>query len=199
MALSKRFSFIKSIIIVAIAFCSAQINSIAQGAPISFPEHEIQYHNLKRHPGKIAPNPLKHESESPDLYMEQGAKLGLKKVLPEPMNRNLSFSAGYDQWKKIPTLKADYLLPIKAWPDKTVLFQPRINLGHTNESLSLGLGFRQILTPEVMIGFHAFHDWVSPRFSAWDALKEAGVGFEIFGIAGLELRPHFFGESVFAS
>ncbi|MBI5248964.1 MAG: inverse autotransporter beta domain-containing protein [Desulfomonile tiedjei] len=176
---------VKIIVIIATALFSAQQTSVALGAPVSFPEHEIQNHNLKRHPGKIAPSPLKPlESEFPDLYIEQSVKLGLKKVLPEPLNRNVGFSAGYDRWKKIPTMKVDYLFPLKAWPDKTIFFQPRLNLDRTNECFSFGLGFRQILTSDLMVGFHAFHDWVRPRFSQEDALKQAGVGFELSALPG---------------
>jgi hypothetical protein len=178
------FSCVKLLIVIVSASCCAELISTAEGASTYFPEHEIEKHNLKRHPGKIAPNPFKSESEYPDLYMEQGMKLGLKKFLPEPVNKNVGVTAGYDNWKKIPTAKIDYFMPIKVWPDRTFFFQPRLNLDITNESLSLGLGYRQILTPELMVGVHAFHDWMRPRLSDDESLKEVGVGLEFSALPG---------------
>jgi hypothetical protein len=180
-----KFSLIKLAISLAITLCTAHIASSAQPAPFSVPEHEIESHNLKRHPGKIAPNPFKpNESEFPETYIEPTVKFGLKKALSDPVNKNVGFSAGYDRWKKVPTMKADYFLPIKAWPDKTVFFQPRINLDGSNESFSIDAGFRQILTSDMMIGFHAFHDWVKPRFAEGEVLKEAGLGLELSALPG---------------
>lgn len=176
---------VKLIIVMAAALFYIPEAPNALGAPVSLPENDVQNHNLKRHPGKIAPNPWKpNEAEFPDLYIEQTVKLGLKQVLPETFNRGIGFSAGYDNWKKVPTVKADYLFPIRAWPDKTFYFQPRLNLDRSNESISMGVGFRKIMSSEVMVGFHAFYDWERPRFSENEALKEAGIGMEISALPG---------------
>lgn len=180
-----KFSLIKLIIVIALTFCTAHIASSAQTAPYSLPEHEIEKHNLKRHPGKIAPNTLKpNESEFPETYIEPTVKFGLKKVLSDPVTKNVGFSAGYDRLKKVPTVKADYFLPVKAWPDKTVFIQPRINVDGSSERFSLDAGFRQLLTSDVMIGFHAFHDWARPRFSQGEALREVGAGLELSALPG---------------
>lgn len=109
---------------------------------------------------------------------------GLRMVLPEPLRNNFDFSGGFDKWTNLPTVKTECLVPIKAWPDKSIFFSPRVNLTGFKESYSIGAGVRQLITSEMMIGFHTFYDWTRPRRSDLDYLREAGVGIEFSALPG---------------
>jgi hypothetical protein len=109
---------------------------------------------------------------------------GLRMALPAPLRNNFDFSGGFDKWTNLPIVKTECFVPVKAWPDKTIFFTPRINLTGRNECYSLGAGVRQLITSEMMIGFHTFYDWNRPRRSDGDYLREAGVGVEFSALPG---------------
>jgi hypothetical protein len=120
----------------------------------------------------------------PETVIDPTLKYGLNLVLPQAIRRNLTFDAGYDRWAGLPTVKAEYFVPVKAWTDKSFYLCPEISLTGTKESFSLGGGFRHLLTSETMIGFHAFHDWVRTRRGDEGFLKQVGVGAELSALLG---------------
>jgi hypothetical protein len=124
--------------------------------------------------------PRKNAKERPpETFIDPTVKFGLKLVLPQAIRRNLIFDAGYDRLSGLPTMTADYFLPVKAWSDKSIFLCPQISLTGSKEAFSLGAGIRHLLTSETMLGFHAFHDWVRPRGGEEGFLKQAGVGAEL--------------------
>jgi hypothetical protein len=122
--------------------------------------------------------------QRPENHIDSTLKHGLNLVLPQTIRRGLNFDAGYDRWEGLPTMQADYFLPVKGWKDKSVFFSPRISLTGAKESFSIGGGFRHLITSETLVGFHAFHDWTKPRRLKVDYLKEAGVGIEFAALPG---------------
>ncbi len=125
--------------------------------------------------------------EKPDhseRYLPYSVNYGLRMALPAPLRNNFDFSASFDKWTRLPTVKTECFLPIKAWPDKTIFFTPRVNLNGRNESYSMGAGVRQLITSEMMVGFHTFYDWTRPRRSDLDYLREAGAGIEFSALPG---------------
>ncbi len=124
------------------------------------------------------------KSKWPENYIEPTVKYGLDLVLPDNLRNGLNFDAGYNRFEGLPTLKADYFLPVKAWNDKTLFLTPRLSLEAKTESFSIGAGFRHLITSELMVGFHAFHDWARPRRLQNSFVKEAGVGFELSALPG---------------
>jgi hypothetical protein len=117
-------------------------------------------------------------------YIGSTLRHGLDLVLPQPIRKNLDVDAGYDKWYGLPTLTADFFLPVRAWNDKSIFVSPRWYMTGTREELSLGAGMRHLINPDVLVGFHAFHDWVRPRGSAVEFLKEVGVGIELAALPG---------------
>jgi len=124
------------------------------------------------------------DSQRPESFIDPTVKHGLNLVLPQTIRRGLNFDAGYDRWEGLPTMQADYFLPIKGWKDKSVFFSPRISLTGPKESFSIGGGFRHLISSETVVGFHAFHDWIRPRRLKGEYLKEAGVGVEFSALPG---------------
>ena len=124
------------------------------------------------------------DSKHPESYIDPTLKYGLNLVLPQTIRRGLNFDAGYDRWEGLPTMQADYFLPIKGWKDKSIFLSPRISLTGTKESFSIGGGFRHLITSETLVGFHVFHDWTRPRRLKGEYLKEAGVGVEFSALPG---------------
>ncbi|MBI5572019.1 MAG: carboxypeptidase regulatory-like domain-containing protein [Desulfomonile tiedjei] len=124
------------------------------------------------------------EIKWPETYIEPTLKYGLNLVLPPTMQKGLHVGAGYNRWEGVPTLRADYFLPIKGWSDKSLFLAPRFDLEAKNERFSMGAGFRHLVTAETMVGFHAFHDWVRTRSSHDSFLQETGVGFELAALPG---------------
>jgi len=150
-------------------------------APLSTSIHIKPADELFRFaPGKSTSS----QASSPELYIDSTVKYGLNLVLPQTIQKGLNFGASYDRWEGLPTVSADYFLPVKAWSDKSIFFSPRINLTSKSETFSVGAGIRHLITSEAMVGFHAFHDWVRPRRSGGEFLKEAGVGLEISALPG---------------
>ncbi len=140
---------------------------------------------IERNPFLPAPNPLKSiEPEMPELYIGTTLRQGLNEVLPQTFRKGLDFDASYNRAEGLPTMQFDYFLPIKAWNDKNVFVTPRCSLSVTKETFSIGLGVRQLLSHDVMIGFHAFHDWERPRRQAGSFLKQAGAGIEFTALPG---------------
>ena len=136
-------------------------------------------------PFKPPPNPWKpHEVKWPENYIEPTVRYGLDLVLPKSVRSGLHCDAGYNRFEGLPTLTADYFLPIKAWTDKTLFLSPRVSLEGKNESFSVGAGFRHLVAWDLMVGFHAFHDWERPRGRNANYVKEAGVGFELSALPG---------------
>ena len=119
-----------------------------------------------------------------ERHLPYSFNYGLRMALPAPLRNNFDFSGGFDKWTNLPIVKTECFLPVKAWPDKTIFFTPRINLTGRNESYSLGAGVRQLITSEMMIGFHTFYDWNRHRRSNGDYLREAGVGVEFSALPG---------------
>jgi hypothetical protein len=124
------------------------------------------------------------ETPWPEQYIAPSVNYGLNLVLPDSMQKGLDFSAGYDRTHGLPTIKADYFLPIKAWNDKSIFLSPRISLTGPRESFSLGIGFRHLVNSDTLVGFHSFYDWDRPRGSNLEFLKEAGAGFEFSWLPG---------------
>lgn len=120
----------------------------------------------------------------PEYFINPAVNYGLNMVLPEAMRKGLEFNAGYDRWEGLPTLHADYFLPIKGWSDKSLFVAPKLSLTGGRESFSLGAGFRHLITSDLLIGFHTFHDWVRPRRYKGEFLKQAGVGLEVSALPG---------------
>ncbi len=139
----------------------------------------------------------KKPAKRPEIYIDPAVKYGLKLVLPRTIRRGLNFDAGYDRWEGLPTIQADYFLPIKGWTDKSLFFSPRMSLTGTKESFSIGGGFRHLITSETLVGFHAFHDWTRQRRLKGKYLKEAGIGLEVATLPGrysdfsLDLNAYF--------
>lgn len=124
------------------------------------------------------------EIEWPEQYIDPTFNYGLKLVLPDRVRKGLSVDAGYDRWEGLPTMRADYFVPIKAWTNKSVFFSPRVCLTGQRQSFSLGGGVRHLINSDTMVGFHAFHDWVRPRRSDAPFLREAGVGLDLQALPG---------------
>jgi len=149
--------------------------------------------NKNQFPSSIEPPVIaqqfeqKKESSNPDhseRYLPYTLNYGLRMALPAPLRNNLDFDAGFDKWEGLPTLKTDWFMPVKAWPDKSIFFTPRVCLTGKKESFSLGAGVRQLITSEMMIGFHTFYDWNRPRRPGGEFLREAGVGVEFSSLPG---------------
>jgi hypothetical protein len=120
----------------------------------------------------------------PEQYIDPTVNYGLSLVLPATVRKGLQFDAGYDRWAGLPTVQADYFLPIKGWNDKSLFLSPRAALSSTKETYSMGAGFRQLINSETVIGFHAFHDWERQRRDGGDFMKEVGVGVEFAVLPG---------------
>ncbi|MBI4964919.1 MAG: inverse autotransporter beta domain-containing protein [Desulfomonile tiedjei] len=132
----------------------------------------------------LPPQVSRSKEKSPEHYIDPALNHGLKLVLPQTIRQGLRFDAGYDKWEGLPTMQADYFLPVKGWTDKSVFFSPRISLNGTKESYSIGAGFRNLITSEMLVGFHAFHDWTRGRRTRGEFLKETGVGLEFTALPG---------------
>lgn len=126
----------------------------------------------------------KQQIQWPEYYIDPTLNHGLNLVLPQAVRKGLEFNGGYDRREGLPTLNVDYFLPIKGWSDKSLFLSPRLSLTAGKESFSLGAGFRHLITSDVLVGFHAFHDWVRPRRHKGEFLKEAGVGLELSALPG---------------
>ena len=124
------------------------------------------------------------KQKGPEHDIDPALRHGLKLVLPKTIRNGLIFDAGYDKWEGLPTVQADYFLPIKGWKDKSIFFSPRISLNGTKESYSIGAGFRNLVTSEALVGFHAFHDWARARRQRGEFMKEAGFGLELAALPG---------------
>ena len=74
------------------------------------------------------------DSKHPESYIDPTLKYGLNLVLPQTIRRGLNFDAGYDRWEGLPTMQADYFLPIKGWKDKSIFLSPRISLTGTKRA-----------------------------------------------------------------
>jgi len=120
----------------------------------------------------------------PDSYISPTLHQWLNLVLPSPVQKGLDLSAGYDQWEGLPTMRAEYFLPIKAWSDKSVFVCPRLNLTRSDETFSLTVGIRRLITSDALVGFYAFHDWKRSRRLHQDFLKQAGMGLELSLLPG---------------
>ena len=163
----------------------AQPSSPCAASDYHFPRTGSDYRSLPPDTALLSVNSRQSQDpQHPDKYIDTTLKYGLNLVLPQTIRRGLNFDAGYDRWEGLPTLQADYFLPIKGWKDKSIFFSPRISLTGAKESFSIGGGFRHMLTAETVVGFHAFHDWTRPRRLRSEYLKEAGVGLELAALPG---------------
>lgn len=148
---------------------------------------------IKRDIGNLVPSlnkikPIDHRPTLihwPESYISPTVDYGLQFVLPEPIKRPLSLETGYDRQSGLPTVTADYFLPVKAWTDKTLLLTPRVSVTSDRENYSVGAGFRHLINAETMIGVHASYDWVKPRLSHSNFLQQAVVGVELEALPGL--------------
>jgi len=132
----------------------------------------------------LFPAKTHRQSDTPELYIDPTLKQGLNLILPANVQKNLTLDTGYDRWEGLPTLSGDYLFLLKSWSDKSLFFSPRVSLTGSREGFSMTGGFRQLLTAETMLGFYGFHDWVRPRRTKGEYLKEAGVGMEFSALPG---------------
>jgi hypothetical protein len=182
---STKFSLISTIALlilhISLMIIQARPAYAAPLLPDLAPENQIEFRN----PFLPPPNPWKSvEIKWPENYIEPTLRHGLNLVLPQTIRNSLQVDAGYDRLQGLPTFKADYFLPIKAWNDKSLFLDPRFSLDAKNETFSIGGGFRHLVTSETMIGFHAFHDWTRQRGIRGEFLKETGVGFELSALPG---------------
>jgi len=138
----------------------------------------------------IEPSQLAAESSDPidlpwpERYIDPALDYSLSLVIPQRFREGLQLDTGYDRWEGLPTMQADYFLPVKHWSDKSIFFSPRVSLTGSQETYSLGAGIRRMLNSDTLIGFHAFHDWRRPRGSQEGFLKETGVGLEFSALPG---------------
>lgn len=182
---SKFLLYILSILFYVIYGTGIAISDSAPTLPGLAPDLTRDLQIQLCNPFKPPPNPWKpNEVKWPENYIEPTVKYGLDLVLPDNLRNGLNFDAGYNRFEGLPTLKADYFLPVKAWNDKTLFLTPRLSLEAKTESFSIGAGFRHLITSELMVGFHAFHDWARPRRLQNSFVKEAGVGFELSALPG---------------
>jgi len=135
-------------------------------------------------PQDFPPGPNPSPAKLPENYIDPTVNYGLSLVLPSPIRKGLKFDAGYDRWEGLPTVQADYFLPVKGWSDKSLFLSPRVALSGTKETYSVGAGFRHLITSESLVGFHAFHDWARHRRQQGDFMKEVGVGAEFAILPG---------------
>lgn len=143
--------------------------------------NQIDITNMHNH---FFGDPKIKEPEMPELYIDPALKYGLNLVLPQSIQKNLSFDGGYDRWEGLPTMQIDYFVPISCWSDKSLFFTPRVSLTGARESFSFGAGFRRMITADSMVGFHVFQDWVRPRRSRGEFLRELGLGAELSVLPG---------------
>lgn len=137
------------------------------------------------------------ETPWPEYYIDPTVDYGLSLLLPEFMKHGLDVDTSYDRWEGLPTLRVDYFQSTKVWPDKTFFLSPRVLLSGSEERVSFGAGFRQVLTDYAMVGVHAFHDWVRTRGGDQRHLREAGVGFELSALPGWYSDLHISGNFYF--
>ena len=174
-------------IITCHIYIAMAMGPVFASAASSGPLNKIQFPSSIEPPAIAEQFKQKSGLEKPDhseRYLPYSINYGLRMALPVPLRNNFDFSASFDKWTRLPTVKTECFIPVKAWPDKTIFFTPRINLTGRNESYSLGAGVRQLITSEMMIGFHTFYDWNRHRRSDGDYLREAGVGVEFSALPG---------------
>ncbi len=129
-----------------------------------------------------SPDPV--EPPWPEQYLDPTVDHSLSLVIPETYRQGLQLDTGYDRWQGLPTMQADYFVPVKHWSDKSIFFAPRVSLTGSEETYSVGAGIRHMLNSDTLIGFHAFHDWKRARGSQESFLKETGVGVELSALPG---------------
>ncbi|MGC9028100.1 MAG: hypothetical protein ACP5LD_00360 [Desulfomonilaceae bacterium] len=157
----------------------------ADSAPYRLPKIDADERPPFQYLSKSSSDQLKNlQASVPDSYLSPTLNQWLNLALPTPVKQGLDVGAGYDQWEGLPTLRAEYFLPIKAWPDKSIFVSPRVNLTRADETFSLCGGVRQLLTSEALVGFYAFHDWKRSRRIQQDFLKQAGMGVELSLLPG---------------
>lgn len=170
------FTLITTYQLIASPACAAQTGKDAALAP--------SQSRVPSLPQDFPPAPVAGPAKLPEQYIDPTINYGLSLVLPDPLRKGLKFDAGYDRWEGLPTLQADYFLPMKAWNDKSLFVSPRVALSGGKESYSVGAGFRQLITSETLVGFHAFHDWARQRRVRGDFMKEVGFGVEFATLPG---------------
>ncbi|MEW6136680.1 MAG: inverse autotransporter beta domain-containing protein [Thermodesulfobacteriota bacterium] len=146
----------------------------------------LTIHGQPSLPGIFQPeyNSAVQEILWPEQYLDPTVKYGLNFVLPDTIREKLVVDTGYDRWSRVPTLKLDYFVPIKAWPDRTLFVSPRVSLSGNRESYSVGAGMRKMLGSDTLVGVHAFHDWVRARGTKGGFLQEIGMGLELSTLPG---------------
>jgi hypothetical protein len=121
----------------------------------------------------------------PEMYISPTVEYGMRLVLPEAILNTLSVQPGYDRYGGLPTLFADWFVPVQMRQGRSIFLNPRLNLTGQRETASMAVGFRRMVTPNFMVGMHAFHDWARPRASMDRPLQEVGLGLEIEALTGL--------------
>ncbi len=124
------------------------------------------------------------EIKFPETYIDPTVNFGLKMVLPERIQERLLLNTGYDRWRGLPVITADYFVPLRASKDRSLFMSQRISLTSKHETFSVGSGVRRIFGQTAMVGMHAFHDWVRRRGEEERFLRNAGVGFELEALPG---------------
>ncbi|MEW6351940.1 MAG: inverse autotransporter beta domain-containing protein [Thermodesulfobacteriota bacterium] len=124
------------------------------------------------------------EISFPESYIDPTVNYGLKMVLPERVQKGLLLKTGYDRFKGLPTLTAEYFVPVKETKTRSLFVSQRISLTSDKETLSLGTGFRRMFGASAVVGVHAFHDWVRGRRHDEPFLRDTSVGIEVSALPG---------------
>ncbi len=182
-SISTLYKSAAALLMVPLILCG--VVRTAESAPHHFAELDAQERSPFQYLSKSASDLSKNQQASvPDSYLAPTLNQWLNLALPTPVKQGLDVGAGYDHWEGLPTLRAEYFMPVKAWPDKSIFVSPRVNLTRTDETFSLCGGVRHLLTSDTLVGFYAFHDWKRSRRIQQDFLKQAGMGVELSLLPG---------------
>ncbi|MGD9818506.1 MAG: carboxypeptidase-like regulatory domain-containing protein [Desulfomonilaceae bacterium] len=132
----------------------------------------------------VQPSQRPKEVHHIEPYIPRTINYGLSLALPSNIHKGLDVDAGWDRINNSPTFKLDYFLPVRGWNDVSVFLSPRASLNSSREGFSFGGGVRHLLTSETMLGFHAYQDWLRPRNSGGEFMKETIVGMELSALPG---------------
>jgi hypothetical protein len=172
-----------TILLFSIFYCCV-IPALA--APISYPA-QMTFHSseLPLNPFRQPLDPWRSKVVKwPEYYIDPTLKHGLSLLLPTSVRQAINIDANYDRWHSTPILDVDCFLSLQSWKDKCLFLAPRVSLTSDREAISLGGGIRHLINDRMMIGFHAFHDWVRGRNVKTKFLKDVAVGLEISALPG---------------
>jgi hypothetical protein len=124
------------------------------------------------------------EIKFPETYIDPTVNYGLNMVLPERIRKRLLLNTGYDRWRGLPVITAEYFVPVRQNKDGSLFALQRMSLTAEKEIFSVGTGVRRMFGTSAMVGVHAFHDWVRWRGQEDPFLRNAGVGLELSALPG---------------